>query len=211
MSMTTEEQKTQSVGYATQQQEFDSQNPLEIGVDGVEMISPDELAKMDIDTQLVYVFLLASKLDNNAINGKIDEISGVTDKIEFANDVYKHAAAARKEAGKDGSTTYVSSLPEDANGDGVVDKSDEVYKQEILDFLDEVGIDPEAKYSREEWDVNMELIQKQQNQWIYDSEVITYDLEQIMSQAATNMQLATKMLSTVQSLREKTVGALAFR
>ena len=67
------------------------------------------------------------------------------------------------------------------------------------------------KYSREDWDINLELIDKQQNTWIFDSEVVTYDLEKQMSAAATHMQLATKMMGTLQSMREKTVGAYAFR
>lgn len=163
-----------------------------IKIDGVNYLSEQELEQLDLDSKILYIFLLVQQKDNQRIGAKLDEISGITDRIEGANQIFNTAAAARNEAGKDGKTEAPAS---------------------VMAFSDahNLGLKAGKKYNREDWDVNMELIQKQQNAWVYESEVVTYDLEKMMSEAATNMQLATKMLGTLQSLREKTVGALSFR
>lgn len=163
-----------------------------VQINGINYLSEAELNQLDLDTKILYIFLLVQQKDNQKIGGKLDEIGGITDKIEGANQVFNDAAAARADAGKDGKTTPPAS---------VVAFSDQY----------DLGIESGKKYSREDWDVNMELIQKQQNAWVYDSEVVTYDLERMMSQAATNMQLATKMLGTLQSMREKNMAGLQFR
>jgi|GEM_PF-6943306 len=163
-----------------------------IEIDGVRYLSPSELDRLDLDSKILYLFLLTQQQDNQKIGKKIAAIDDVGDKVEGAGEIFSIAAGARSEAGKDSKTK-----PPEA----------------VVAFADQhnLSIGKDTKYSREDWDVNMELIQKKQNDWIFDSKTITYDLDKIMNQAATNMNLATKMLGTLQSMREKTLGGLQFR
>lgn len=163
-----------------------------VEIDGVRYLTPDQLDELTLDSKILYLFLLVQQKDNQIIGKKIDEISGITDQIEASNQIFNDAATAQKEAGKDGKVEAPAS---------------------VIAFSEQHGLGLEAgkKYNREDWDINLELIDKQQNKWIFDSEVVTYDLEQQMSQAATNMQLATKMMGTLQSMREKTISAYSFR
>lgn len=163
-----------------------------VEIDGIKYLSEDELDRLDLDTKIIYIFLLVQQKDNQRIGKKLDEISGITDLIGGANEIFSEAAKARESAGKDGE----SELP-----------------NSVLAFSDQynLGLESGKKYSREDWDINMELIQKQQNQWIYESEVVSYDLEKMMSEAATNLQLASKMLGSLQSIREKNISSLQFR
>ena len=162
-------------------------------------LSSDELSKLDIDSQIVYVFLLASKLDDENIKKLLEKnyfedgsIADYNERMQYTNEIFNDAAGARTQASENDKAPAPRSVLEFANSNGI-------------------DIDPNKKYSPEQWDVFLQQIEGVQSRLVQESELVTYDLERLMSDAATNMQLATKALSSIQSIRERQAQALSFR
>ena len=162
----------------------------------VKRLNSQELGALDIDSQILYVFLLASELDDEEIKKLLTKSSGteglvsIADynaEMQYTNTIFNQASDARQNEAKP---------PQD------------VYE---FAYNNNIEMDPDKKYSKEEWDLFLKQIEGVQNRLSYESELVTYDLEQKMSDAATNMQLATKALSSIQSIRERQVQGLSFR
>jgi|GEM_PF-6214857 len=164
-------------------------------------LSKDELSNLSIDSQLVYVFLMASELsddelqnmlNNSFAGGNPDSIADYNNDIAYSNEMFREASDAGIEAGDDGTTVASDALVQYGIDNGV-------------------KIVPGKEYTSEEWDVIKTEVQSVQTDLNFKADLLGYDLERKLSDAATISQLTTKVMSAIQSFREKQAGALSFR
>lgn len=174
--------------------ELDRDNIGEADYTGISTLTDEDKQKLPISVLLVYMFAIIGEMQDRNVDAKLDELEMVNNKIAAANNVYDIAAQHRTEAGN-------------------TDDDRSTANPALLAFAEEYGIaiDPNKEYSTTDWDTFMVQIQQQQNIFVNDAQQLTYMLEQEMGEASTMGQLITKLLSALQTMKERLASNIAFR